>query len=133
MKNFARNIFINFFCFFLISKLTEAISFSNNFLTLFWAAVCLTVFNLLIKPILNLLLMPINLLTLGAFRWVVNVLVLYLVTILINGFKISGFVSKGVAFAGFVIPQIHFTFFWSLILVSFLIETGGYLLNWIFK
>lgn len=133
MKSFARNIFINFFCLFLISKLTEAIFFSNNFLTLLWAAVCLTIFNLLIKPLLNLLLMPINLLTLGAFRWVVNVLVLYLVTLFVRGFKISGFVFRGITLAGFVIPQIPFTFFWSLILVSFLIEIFNFFLNWIFK
>ena len=133
MKAFIRNIFVNFFCLFLIAKLFSAISYSDNFVTLFWAAACLTAFNLLIKPILNLLLMPINLLTLGAFRWIVNVVVLFLVTLFVTNFKITNFSFSGLTISGFVIPQIHFTFFWSLVLVSFLIEALNAFLNWIFK
>ncbi|NCN59271.1 hypothetical protein COT03_00515 [Candidatus Shapirobacteria bacterium CG07_land_8_20_14_0_80_39_18] len=133
MKNFLRHIFINFFCLFLIAKAIGAISFSENSLILISAAICLTLFNLLIKPVLNLLLLPINMLTLGAFRWVTNVLVLYLVTLFVGGFKILMFTFPGLSTAGFVIPAIHFSFFWSLVLVSFLIEIIESVLGWIFK
>lgn len=133
MKGFLRNIFINFFCLFLIAKAIAAVSYSESFLTLLWAATCLTFFNLLIKPVLNLLLLPINMLTLGAFRWVTNVLVLYSVTLFVKGFKILVFTSPGLSFAGFITPPFHFTFFWSLILVSFLNEILNLALNWIFK
>lgn len=133
MKSFLRHIFINFFCLFLISKLIGAVYFSDNSIILLYASICLTVFNLLIKPVLNLLLMPINMLTLGGFRWVVNVAVLFLVTLFVEGFKITAFTFPGFSAGGFIVPPIHFPSFWSLVLVSFLIEIIESLLGWIFK
>jgi putative membrane protein len=131
MKGFLRNIFLNFLTLLLIAKLSGAVDFKENYLVLFWAALFLTLLNLLIKPLLNLLLMPINLLTLGAFRWVVNVMVLLLVVVFVTDFKIVGFAFPGANFAGFVVPAITLTFFWALILVSFLIEIISGFLNWI--
>jgi putative membrane protein len=131
MKGILRNIFLNFLTLLLIAKLIGAVTFKENYLVLLWAAFFLTLLNFLVKPLLNLLLMPINLLTLGAFRWVVNVLVLLMVVILVSDFKIIGFSFPGANFAGFVIPPIILTFFWALILVSFLIEILSSLLNWI--
>jgi len=93
----------------------------------------LSIFNLLIKPLLNLLLLPVNLLTLGAFRWVVNVVTLFLVTLFVPGFRITNFSFVGLSFSGFVIPAFNLSFFWSLILVSFLIEILFGFINWIFK
>ncbi len=132
MRSFIRNISVNFFSIFLVSRITSAISYSENLVILFWAALSLTLLNLIVKPVLNLLLTPINLITLGAFRWVVNVLVLFIVPILISEFKITGFTFEGLSFAGFVIPQISLSFFWALVLVSFLIEIVAAGVSWIF-
>ncbi len=133
MKSFLRNIFVNFLALFLIAKVLGAISFSENYLVLLWSAVLLTLLNLLVKPVLNLLLMPINLLTLGAFRWVINVIVLLLVTLIITDFKIIAFTFPGYSFSGFVLPQITFPLFWALILVSFLLEIIISGVGWIFN
>ena len=131
MKSFLRNIFINFLTLVLISILTKAINYSDNYLVLIWAAFFLTLLNLLVKPILNLLLMPINLLTLGAFRWVINAIVILLVTIIVTDFRIHGFTFPGFSFSGFIVPKIVFPFFWTLILISFLIEFLGQAINWL--
>lgn len=133
MRSLLRNISINFIAIFLVSKITAAISFSENLVILFWAALSLTILNMVVKPVLNLLLTPINLITLGAFRWVVNVIVLFFVSILISEFVISEFTFEGLTFAGFVIPQIRFTFFWALVLVSFLIEILSASVSWVFN
>lgn len=131
MRNFLKNIFINFLTLFLIAKLTGAVDFSENYLVLIWSAFFLTLLNLLVKPVLNLLLMPINLLTLGAFRWVINAIVLLLVTIIVTNFKIKGFIFPGFSLAGFIVPKVTFPFFWALILVSFLIEITNAGINWL--
>lgn len=131
MRTFLRNIFINFLTLLLIAKLTGAIDFSENYLVLIWSAFFLTLLNLLVKPILNLLLMPINLLTLGAFRWVINAIVLLLVTLIVKDFIIKGFVFPGFSLAGFIVPKVPFPFFWALILVSFLVEIAHWLILWL--
>lgn len=133
MKSILRSIFINLASMFIIAKTLGGIAFSDKIAVLFWAALCLSVFNIIVKPVLNLLLMPINLLTLGAFRWVINVIVLFLVTIFVPGFVIGGIVFPGLAVSGFIIPAINLSFFWSLILLSFVIEIMTGFISWILK
>lgn len=128
-----RTILINFFTLFLIAKFVGGVEFSDNFIILFWAALFLTGLNLLVKPLLNMILMPINLITLGAFRWVTNLIVLLLVTLFVAGFKILPVNFPGFAYGGFSLPSFHLTFFWALFLVSFLVEiiSGG--IYWLIK
>lgn len=133
MKGFLRTILINFFTLFLISKFVGGVGFSENFVILFWAALFLTGLNLLIKPLLNMILMPINLITLGAFRWVANLIVLVLVTLFVAGFKILPINFPGFTYGGFSIPSFHLTFFWALFLISFLIEIISSTIYWLIK
>ncbi len=65
MKKFLRTIIVNFFSLFLISKFIGGVNYSDNLLVLFWAAFFLSVLNLLVKPILNILMTPINFLSLS--------------------------------------------------------------------
>jgi putative membrane protein len=55
------------------------------------AAAVLGVINVIIKPILIFLTLPINLLTLGLFTLVINALLLKLAASLVSGFSIDGF------------------------------------------
>ena len=55
------------------------------------AAVVLGLINATLKPILQVLSLPITVLTLGIFYLVVNALMLMLVSFLVPGFTITGF------------------------------------------
>lgn len=61
----------------------------------FWAALWLALFlgiiNVLVKPILILITLPINILTLGLFTFVINALLILLAASVIKGFSVSGF------------------------------------------
>lgn len=133
MKSFLRSVLINFFSLLLISKLTGAASYENSYVVLFWASFALVVLNLLVKPILNLILMPINILTLGAFRWIINIVVLFLVTVFVPQFKILSYDFPGLALGGFTIPAVKLAFFWALFLVSFLLELISSVFYWLIK
>ena len=133
MKSFLRGIVVNIITLFSITQTIGGIDYSGKFLVIVWASVYLSIFNLIIKPLLNLLLMPINLLTLGASRWIINVFVLFLVTLFLSEFKIVGISFPGFSFAGFIIPKINLTFFWSLILISFIIEAFSSFVSWVLK
>ena len=63
----------------------------KNFGTALVAALILAFVNALIKPILILLTLPINILTLGLFILVINGLMFWLVSAVVKGFHISGF------------------------------------------
>ncbi len=63
----------------------------KNFWAALVAALVLAFVNALIKPILLLLTLPINILTLGLFILVINGLMFWLVSAVVKGFYISGF------------------------------------------
>lgn len=54
-------------------------------------AVILGIVNAFLKPILLLITLPINILTLGLFTLVINALMILLVSSLVPGFKVDGF------------------------------------------
>jgi len=57
------------------------------------AALVLGLVNALIRPVLILLTLPVTLLTLGLFIFVINALMFWLVAEMVPGFKVSGFLA----------------------------------------
>lgn len=55
------------------------------------AAVVLGAFNFFLRPLLLVLTLPINVLTLGLFSFVINALLVMLVSALVPGFEVVGF------------------------------------------
>lgn len=59
--------------------------------TLFWAALWLGISNIIVRPVLVLLTLPISILTLGLFLLVINAAMLLLVAWILPGLAFSGF------------------------------------------
>ena len=57
------------------------------------AAFVLGLFNTLLRPILVLLTLPVTLITLGLFLFVINALMFYFAASVLAGFQVSGFVA----------------------------------------
>ncbi len=64
---------------------------------------CLTLFNMFIKPIINILTLPINVITLGLFSLVINGALFWYLGTLISGFKVSTFYA---AFMGALLVSV---------------------------
>lgn len=76
------------------------------------AAIVFLLFNLLVAPIIKLLLLPINLLTLGLFRWLTQVLVIYLFDLFYTGITISGYYFAGYHSSLLALPAGNLVSFW---------------------
>lgn len=63
----------------------------NSFTTALIVALVLGIVNAVIKPILVILTLPITILTLGLFTFVVNAVLIILVSKIVPGFTIAGF------------------------------------------
>ena len=69
------------------------LSTSGGIVTLLVVALVLAVLNTFIKPIIKLLAMPVTVLTLGLFVFVINALIIMLCAWFVDGFVVSGFAS----------------------------------------
>ncbi len=72
------------------SYMLEGIHISG-FFSAFFAAAVLGILNALFRPVLIILTLPINILTLGLFTFVINALMLKMVSGIIPGFQVHGF------------------------------------------
>ena len=74
----------------LASYLIEGIRVSGFFSALFTAAI-LGILNVFFRPIVLILTLPVNLLTLGLFTFVINAFMLKMASGVISGFEVYGF------------------------------------------
>jgi putative membrane protein len=65
----------------------------NGFFSAFFAAAILGVLNVFFRPILLILTLPINILTLGFFTFIINAVLLKMASGVISGFAVHGFWS----------------------------------------
>jgi len=72
-----------------LSKVLNGVSV-DSYTTAIIVAVVLSVLNLIVKPFLILLTLPITIVTLGLFLLVVNALIILLADNLIDGFSVDG-------------------------------------------
>lgn len=63
----------------------------NGFLTALVVALVLGIINAVVKPIIVILTLPITILTLGLFLLVINAVMIMLVSAVVPGFKVDGF------------------------------------------
>jgi uncharacterized membrane protein YvlD (DUF360 family) len=103
--------------------------FSQNTWTVIKVAFILAIFELLLKPVLKVLLLPVNILTLGLFRIVINTVGLYLAVFLLGDFIVNPILINPSTWQGIAIPALSFYGFWAYVINS---TTQNFLLS-IFK
>lgn len=69
----------------------------DNFITAMLVAVVIALINAFIKPIILLLTLPLNLLTLGLFTLVINALLFMFAAYIVPGVDVNGFLSALIA------------------------------------
>jgi putative membrane protein len=83
---------INAVALFLLPYLTQSIRVSSFTVALI-AALILGLVNALIRPVLVILTLPVTVLTLGLFIFVINALLFWMVANFVSGFEVGGFWS----------------------------------------
>ena len=84
--------FLNALILLLVSYVVPGITFSGTW-SLLITVIVLGLVNALIRPILLILTLPINLLTLGLFTFIINALMFWLVGSIVKGFEVKDFAS----------------------------------------
>ena len=74
-------------------NIITGITISGGWTTLLLIALVWSVIVMVIKPVLSILTLPITIITLGMFSFVLNAFLFYAMTWVVPGFAVAGFIS----------------------------------------
>jgi putative membrane protein len=118
MKYLVRSFLFNVFALWFTSQIIPSLVIKGDWRIVLISGLVLSILMFIVKPILKILFIPINIITFGLLSWFINVIVIYLLTILVSQVEIRDWTFAGLKYMGFIIPAYHFNYFLTLILVS---------------
>lgn len=130
MRSLIRHWFLYILTLFLLDQAFSFITIANP-TTLLAAGTALYILNTIGRPILKILWLPINLITLGLFAWVINILVVFLVVLFVPGFSLNLFDTPTIELGRFIIPALHLKLFWTYFTFSCMLSWGVGILGWL--
>lgn len=133
MKSLLRNTAINAFSLFLLSQILEGVKIADGVSTFIFGGLALSLMAKILRPLLELIALPLNIVTFGTFSFLINVIILYLLTIFIPQITIGPFVFKGLTFLGFVVPKISFNGFFAFVVSALVLSVIMGVIRWLIK
>jgi putative membrane protein len=121
MKHLVRVFLFNIFALWLTSQILPTVLIPGTWQLMMFSGLILSILMLIVVPILKILFIPINILTFGVLSWSINVIVMYLLTIFVPEIQIRAWTFPGVTWMGFVIPSVHLSYFFALIVTALLL------------
>lgn len=123
MKYFVRMFLFQVVSLWFTSQLIPMLVIQGSWYTLIVAGLVLSLLILIVRPLLTILFIPINVMTLGLFSWFVNVIVLYLLTVFVPEISVRAWQFPAYSLAGFSSPSFFISYIAALILTSLLLTS----------
>jgi putative membrane protein len=110
----------------------EGLVIHGGFRTLFIGGILLAIGFKVLKPILSIVSLPFNLISLGLFSIVIISFIMFLITLMYPSIEIRPFVFQGITFWGIEIHRFSVTLLLSYVLISVTIYLITKAISWLF-
>ena len=131
MKTLLRYFLINLVSLYATTQFIPGLTYTGGIRSLFIGAAAFMLINFILVPLLRILFLPLNLLTLGLFAWLINVLALYALTTIVSDFVLIPYNFPGATLAGITIPPTDLTPLSVAVVASFCIGVITHFLQWL--
>lgn len=131
MKTLLRYFLINLASLYAATRLIPGLAYTGGFKSLATGAFIFMLINLILVPLLKILFLPLNLLTVGLFSLLINVLALYALTTTFSDFRLIPFYFPGYNLNGLIIPAVYLSPFYVAVLASLVISLITHFLQWL--
>ncbi len=121
MKYLLRVFLFNLFGIWIASQILPTLAIAGGWQIIILAGATLSLLMLIVKPMLKILFIPINILTFGLLSWLVNVVVMYILTIIVPEVSIRPWMFPGASGYGFTVPPFNLTYPLALVATSLVI------------
>ncbi|TSC63730.1 MAG: putative membrane protein [Microgenomates group bacterium Gr01-1014_93] len=131
MKSLLRYFLINLVSLWITTEIIGGLTYTGGFQSLAFGAAVFAAINILLVPLIKVLLLPLNLLTLGLFASLTNVLALYALTNIAPQFKLMPYYFPGFDYGGFSIPGVQLSTLMVAVVASLFIGVLTHFLHWL--
>lgn len=129
IKRVLRYSVISLFTLLITRQILGTPQFDLTFTTLIKLGLIFSIFEIFLKPIIKILFLPLNLITLGLFRFIISIPAFLFAGKFLSSFAIRDVQLKASNWQGFVIPAFDFNGFWALVVTSLIYSFFFYLLK----
>jgi len=133
MRTILRNSAVYSLALFLVGFIDAGLIVKGGFPTYIFGGLALCLLFMILKPILNILSLPLNLVTLGLFSFLTNTIILYLATVFVPQIRITAFNFPGANFSGFIVPSLSFNSFFAFVVTAGLLAIVSGIITWLIK
>ncbi len=131
MKTLLRYFLINLVSLYATTRYLPGLTYTGGLKSLAMGALAFMLINFILVPLLKILFLPLNLLTLGLFAWLINVLALYALTTAVSDFALLPYSFSGAHILGITLPAMELSTFWVAVVASFMIGIITHFLQWL--
>lgn len=131
MKTILKRIVFYAASLFIASQIISGLKITGGPEALLIGGIALTVMMFALKPILQLISFPFNLITFGLFSFVVNGVIIFLLTVFVPFISVNSFSIPSLHLAGFSSPSIYITKLLAFPLISLVLSGIFSILTWL--
>jgi putative membrane protein len=133
MKTVLRKTLQTALALFLTSQLLPGLKIQDGLINYLIGGFVLSILYFVVRPIIHIVTLPLQFVTLGLFSFLTNAIILYLLTVFYPSISVESFKFAGFRYAGFVIPAMSFNGLFAFIAVAFALTSVLSFINWLHK
>lgn len=133
MRSIIKNYFLTTISIFTLTQLIPAFVIPGGFYSLLYSSLILWILLFFVKPVINIIALPINIITLNTFSWIIHALIFYIWTILVPAISIHSWVFTGLKIGPVTFSSINLSRWEVIILASVLSLMLIRFLGWVIK
>jgi len=131
ITNFIKKWFRSLIVLLALARFYNGFSIPSDFISQLITAFILTAITIFLQPILKMIVLPVNIITFGMFTWLLEALILLLLTLMVDGVTFQAFYYQTFSILGISFPggqlNIYLSIFFGSIIFKFLISLIDYL------
>lgn len=133
MRKILKNIFLYGFALYITSILFSGLHLHSGLYTLAVGGLLLAIGFKILKPVLSIISLPFNIITLGLFTVVIIAFILFIITLIFPSIEVRPFIFPGYRLFGLEIHKFYVSGLLSYCLISATIYLITKFINWLFE
>lgn len=131
MKSIVRSVILYSFALYVVSQLFDGLKIAGGMQTIIIGGAIFAGLSMVLKPVLQAISFPLTLVTLGLFSFVINAIILFILTKIVPKIYVHAFVTPKLSYDGFKIPAYHLNIIFAFIFISAIISLLVGFLSWV--